>query len=303
MLLSSHILSEVEALCDRVTIIRTACLSESGTFAELRHLTRTPVASRLHGPRRPGRLARVHDASIEGNARGSASTQPTSNAVLERLVRSARAVAGEHPSHAGGALPAPLRRPGRPPPRLSRGCEPGARAHGRRLHRHPRLTRLALRRDRFTFPAWWVGLGLFVAATTALFVQSLAVHADLVVERRLVATNAGMRLLGLTSGPSVGGYLLHREYLTLAVLAALMSTFAVIRHTRQNEELGRAEMLASTSSDGTPAWPRPPVAVAATRAGPRDRAAIAVNGQPVEGSLRPAPRWPPSEWSGSASRR
>ena len=62
----------------------------------------------------------------------------------------------------------------------------------------------------------------------------------------MVATNAGMRMLGLASGPSIGGYLLHREYLTLAVLAALMSTFAVIRHTRQNEELGRAEMLAST---------------------------------------------------------
>ena len=62
----------------------------------------------------------------------------------------------------------------------------------------------------------------------------------------MVATNAGMRLLGLTSGPSVGGYMLHREFVTLAVLAALMSTFAVIRHTRQNEELGRAEMLGST---------------------------------------------------------
>ena len=39
--------------------------------------------------------------------------------------------------------------------------------------------------------------------------------------------------------------MLHREFVTLAVLAALMSTFAVIRHTRQNEELGRAEMLGS----------------------------------------------------------
>ncbi|HEX5016921.1 MAG TPA: ABC antibiotics transporter, partial [Actinomycetes bacterium] len=39
---------------------------------------------------------------------------------------------------------------------------------------------------------------------------------------------------------------LHREYVTLAVLAALMSTFAVIRHTRQNEELGRSEVLRST---------------------------------------------------------
>jgi len=43
ILLSSHILAEVEALCDRVTIIREGKAVESGTLAELRHLTRTSV--------------------------------------------------------------------------------------------------------------------------------------------------------------------------------------------------------------------------------------------------------------------
>jgi ABC-2 type transport system ATP-binding protein len=43
VLLSSHILSEVERLCDRVTIVRTGRAVESGTLAELRHLTRTNV--------------------------------------------------------------------------------------------------------------------------------------------------------------------------------------------------------------------------------------------------------------------
>ncbi|MFJ6077467.1 ATP-binding cassette domain-containing protein [Pseudarthrobacter sp. NPDC092419] len=41
VLLSSHILAEVEQLCDRVTIIRAGAAVESGTLAELRHLTRT----------------------------------------------------------------------------------------------------------------------------------------------------------------------------------------------------------------------------------------------------------------------
>ncbi|WP_026533120.1 ABC transporter ATP-binding protein [Arthrobacter sp. H41] len=41
VLLSSHILSEVEQLCDRVTIIRAGSAVETGTLAELRHLTRT----------------------------------------------------------------------------------------------------------------------------------------------------------------------------------------------------------------------------------------------------------------------
>ncbi|MDS1269883.1 ABC transporter ATP-binding protein [Lipingzhangella sp. LS1_29] len=43
VLLSSHILAQVEALCDRVSIIRAGRTVESGTLAELRHLTRTTI--------------------------------------------------------------------------------------------------------------------------------------------------------------------------------------------------------------------------------------------------------------------
>jgi ABC-2 type transport system ATP-binding protein len=44
VLLSSHVLAEVEALCDRVSIIRLGKTVESGTLAELRHLTRTTIS-------------------------------------------------------------------------------------------------------------------------------------------------------------------------------------------------------------------------------------------------------------------
>jgi ABC-2 type transport system ATP-binding protein len=50
VLLSSHILAEVEALCDRVTIIRAGRAAESGTLAELRHLTRTAVRAEMAAP-------------------------------------------------------------------------------------------------------------------------------------------------------------------------------------------------------------------------------------------------------------
>lgn len=50
VLLSSHVLSEIEALCDRVSIIRGGRTVESGTLAELRHLTRTSVIAELAGP-------------------------------------------------------------------------------------------------------------------------------------------------------------------------------------------------------------------------------------------------------------
>ncbi|MFS0671123.1 ABC transporter ATP-binding protein [Peribacillus frigoritolerans] len=43
ILLSSHILSEVERLCDKVGIIRQGQIIETGTLDELRHLTRTSL--------------------------------------------------------------------------------------------------------------------------------------------------------------------------------------------------------------------------------------------------------------------
>src|ERR1700722_8600042 len=62
VLLSSHILAEAEALADRVTIIRDGRTVETGTLAELRHLSRTSIAADL--TRRPdglSELAFVHD--------------------------------------------------------------------------------------------------------------------------------------------------------------------------------------------------------------------------------------------------
>jgi ABC-2 type transport system ATP-binding protein len=67
--LSSHILSEVEALCDRVGILREGKLVDEGTLAELRHLAAQTVevtfASRA--PELPA-LAGVHVQSVGPNA-------------------------------------------------------------------------------------------------------------------------------------------------------------------------------------------------------------------------------------------
>ena len=66
ILLSSHILSEVEELCDRVSIIRKGQTVESGSLTELRHLTRTSVTAELTGP--PNGLAAlpgVHDLDVQ----------------------------------------------------------------------------------------------------------------------------------------------------------------------------------------------------------------------------------------------
>jgi polyether ionophore transport system ATP-binding protein len=66
VLLSSHILSEVEALCDRVTIIRDGRTVETGTLQELRHLTRTSIEAELdHVPDLQG-VAGVHSLQSNG---------------------------------------------------------------------------------------------------------------------------------------------------------------------------------------------------------------------------------------------
>src|SRR5205085_7605357 len=50
VLLSSHMLSEVEVVCDRVAILRQGRLVETGTLAELRHLSALSVEATLSGP-------------------------------------------------------------------------------------------------------------------------------------------------------------------------------------------------------------------------------------------------------------
>ncbi|HYE84092.1 MAG TPA: DUF4162 domain-containing protein, partial [Clostridia bacterium] len=64
---SSHILSEVETLCDRVSIIRQGQIVESGTLSELRHLTRTTVNVETENAAIGlGKLYGVHDLSRDG---------------------------------------------------------------------------------------------------------------------------------------------------------------------------------------------------------------------------------------------
>ena len=68
VLLSSHILAEVEALCDRVSIVRNGRTVESGTLAELRYLTRTTVSAEVTKvPSDLATLEGVHNLNIQGN--------------------------------------------------------------------------------------------------------------------------------------------------------------------------------------------------------------------------------------------
>ena len=111
VLLSSHILAEVEALCDRVSIIRAGRTQQSGTLSELRRMTRTSitaetvaarrrVAGRRRCPwprdrRRPRALPCRHRAARCGHA---------------AIERTRASEPGEPSADARGVVPPPLRR-------------------------------------------------------------------------------------------------------------------------------------------------------------------------------------------------
>ncbi|MEN3608366.1 ABC transporter ATP-binding protein [Plantactinospora sp. ZYX-F-223] len=88
VLLSSHVMSEVEALCDRVSIIRAGRTVESGTLAELRHLTRTPMTVETERPVDGlADLAGVHAVTVSGSTTRFEVESGTLDPVLAHLAR------------------------------------------------------------------------------------------------------------------------------------------------------------------------------------------------------------------------
>ncbi|MEV4201595.1 ABC transporter permease [Micromonospora globbae] len=110
-----------------------------------------------------------------------------------------------------------------------------------------RLTRLVLRRDRVRLGIWLIGtplLGYALAASVS------GVYPDDAARHGYATTSASSLVARAFNGPiagaDLGAVVVAETYVTLAVTVALLSTFAVVRHTRQNEETGRAELLGAS---------------------------------------------------------
>ena len=76
VLLSSHVLAEVEALADRLSIIRDGVVVQSGTLTELRGHTRTTIHATLARTPEHGVLTAFHDVHLDGD-RFSAAVEST----------------------------------------------------------------------------------------------------------------------------------------------------------------------------------------------------------------------------------
>lgn len=109
-----------------------------------------------------------------------------------------------------------------------------------------RLVRLALRRDRIVLVVWVVAIAGLAWGTVQSYVSLTQTEADRVAAAALVASNPLSRVFdGPASGPSIGAMSLNDGYKILAILTALMAAQAVVRHSRRDEECGRAELVGS----------------------------------------------------------
>ncbi len=108
------------------------------------------------------------------------------------------------------------------------------------------LARLALRRDRVQLPVWILATTAATAATAASVGDLYGTEQERVAYATATSASVVARAFnGPLAGTSLGSVTLAESFTLLAVLVPLMSIFAVVRHTRQNEETGRAELLGS----------------------------------------------------------
>lgn len=110
-----------------------------------------------------------------------------------------------------------------------------------------RLLRLGIRRDRVVLTVWVVAIGLLVVASVASIVGLYGTAQEREAAAAFAAANRLARAFdGPASGTSVGALTMMEAFGVLAVLVGLMSIQMMVRHTRQDEELGRADLIGST---------------------------------------------------------
>ncbi|WP_199245890.1 ABC transporter permease [Leifsonia sp. AG29] len=109
------------------------------------------------------------------------------------------------------------------------------------------LVRQRLRRDRWQLLTWILSIGLLAAFSGAAILQTYASEAGRLEVMRLAIANPTILMLrGIPQGTSIAALTFFEIYTFNAVLAGLMNTFLAVRHSRAEEETGRAELVGST---------------------------------------------------------
>jgi ABC-2 type transport system permease protein len=112
----------------------------------------------------------------------------------------------------------------------------------------PHLVRLILRRDRFRLPIWIVSLTALTGLSASAVIDFYGTPEEIAAYAATVGDSATQRLMNGRPAAldTIGGIVAFETTMTALVIVALMVTFLVIRHTRAEEESGRAELLRAT---------------------------------------------------------
>lgn len=151
-----------------------------------------------------------------------------------------------------------------------------------------RLTAVALRRDRVQLLVWLAGMTVLLAASAAVTAGEYPTGADREIAARLIASSPALLLLrGAAADASQAALILADIAPIVTALLALLSVLTVVRHTRQNEDTGRAELVGSTAV-GRPAMLAAALLVAIAASllqGTLFTIVLLANGLPVVGSV------------------
>ncbi|MFD8939031.1 ABC transporter permease [Streptomyces sp. NPDC059578] len=109
------------------------------------------------------------------------------------------------------------------------------------------LLRLALRRDRLTLPVWVLVIAAMVVSIPGTLADLYDTSAERAEFARSIAANSSLRAMyGPSFGDSIGALTAMRIGVFAALFAGIMSLLLVVRHTRDEEESGRQELVSST---------------------------------------------------------
>ncbi|MBG0737836.1 hypothetical protein IV500_00050 [Paeniglutamicibacter antarcticus] len=104
-----------------------------------------------------------------------------------------------------------------------------------------------LRRDRWQLVSWIGGTGLLALFSAAAVAQTYGDYAGRVSILRLAIANPAILMLrGTPRGGGLDAFVFFEIFTFLALLAGFMSTFLAVRHSRAEEESGRAEIVSAT---------------------------------------------------------
>ncbi|MFI7679231.1 ABC transporter permease [Actinophytocola sp. NPDC049390] len=108
------------------------------------------------------------------------------------------------------------------------------------------LVRFILRRDRVRIPVWLAALTITTVGTAQSFQDLYGDDADRARTAETMGTPAGLAMTGpahYLENYTLGAMMSHQMLGFMAIMVGLMSVLAVVRHTRAEEETGRAELV------------------------------------------------------------